>query len=81
MSPSGHPRRQRQDGTAPFDTVDVDIIDSLDRPVIYDTLDVDVIDTLRVVFVLKDGAVYEFMQNSGNQDWFQEWKALIDSKN
>ena len=39
----------RQDGTALFDTVDVDVIDSLDRPVIYDTLDVDVIDTLRAV--------------------------------
>ena len=29
-------------------------------------------DTLRVVFILKDGAVYEFMQNSGKQDWFKD---------
>ena len=39
----------RQDGTVLFDTVDVDIIDSLDGAVIYDTLDVDVVDTLRAV--------------------------------
>ncbi len=28
-------------------------------------------ETLRVVFVLKDGAVYEFMENSGAEHWFQ----------
>jgi hypothetical protein len=28
--------------------------------------------TLRVVFILKDGAVFEFMENSGNEDWFKD---------
>jgi hypothetical protein len=31
-----------------------------------------VIDSLRVVFVLKDGAVFEFMENSGASDWFKD---------
>lgn len=28
--------------------------------------------TLRVVFVLKDGAVFEFMENRGDQRWFRD---------
>ena len=28
--------------------------------------------SLRVVFVLKDGAVFEFMENSGESDWFKD---------
>src|SRR5262245_47973390 len=28
--------------------------------------------TLRVVFILKDGAVFEFMENSGNEEWFKD---------
>src|SRR5262245_40311978 len=28
--------------------------------------------TLRVVFFLKDGAVFEFMENSGNEEWFKD---------
>ena len=31
-------------------------------------------ETLRVVFVVIDGAVFEFMENSGNQDWFKDGK-------
>ena len=30
--------------------------------------------TLRVVFVLRDGAVFEFMENSGERDWFKDAK-------
>ena len=29
-------------------------------------------DTLRVVFVLRDGAVFEFMENAGSGHWFRE---------
>ena len=29
-------------------------------------------DTLRVVFVLKDGAVFEFMENSADRHWFRK---------
>lgn len=31
-------------------------------------------ESLRVVFVFKDGAVFEFMENSGGQDWFKDAK-------
>ena len=31
----------------------------------------DATDTLRVVFILKDGAVYEFMESSAAGHWFQ----------
>ncbi len=29
-------------------------------------------DTLRVVFVMKDGAVFEYMENSGEDRWFRD---------
>jgi hypothetical protein len=29
-------------------------------------------ETLRVVFIFKDGAVFEFMENSGETDWFKD---------
>ena len=31
-------------------------------------------DTLRVVFMFKDGAVFEYMENSGDQNWFKDGK-------
>ena len=32
-------------------------------------------DTLRVVFMFKDGAVFEYMENSGDENWFKDGKS------